>query len=342
MANKVYWIYIFIIGCFLSACTQETSIIPSDTNTVIFDISTGTTISRAGGAPDQRPAGYDTRYIIEVWNSDNSALLMDRITQMNKTTFTIVIGKEVAYNIAVWVDYVEQGTTDDNFYSTESLKGVHMNLPSHEYGQNPSGSPRYWYDTSDIGILDAFTGCFPFAAGSTPSGALIVKRPFARVDIVGSDAGQWKNLSKAKNGSSGYYNLDFSNEGWDFYQEFDVLTQKAQKRSVSEGPDNLWLKHLNTLEPGNETKPGYSSFADVHSECVISGLYFANNSTTTISFYLSGKIMAPTVSKVEHFDIYVPIQRNCVTTVTGSIFFGETTFSIDVEDAYGGIYTQSW
>ncbi|MDR2955019.1 MAG: hypothetical protein LBV43_08055 [Prevotella sp.] len=263
--------------------------------------------------------GKDARYIVELWNSNKNSRI-DRIVQLNNPSFTLILDRSISYNVAVWVDYVDDvddatGTPSDYFYLTTDFQRIVLN----SLDGDPDAFDGRVYQTSNLPARDAFTGIFSFAAGQTYPTTLQVKRPLARINLVATDAGLWKNRSEV-NGATLTFRV--TNPG---YYTFNVLTQSC----VATG---LNIEFQNTIDASV-----YNTYPDNQSQTVLSGLYFANtnsadNGGNTKTFTLHWQIGTGTEGNITLSDVL--FKRNYNTNFTGGTLFNPVSFTIDANSEY--------
>ena len=114
---------------FASSCQMDEPDAGTLTGEVDFTITAGipgsinTYASNDGGSTNVDKGIYDQRFILEVYDGENYTNLAYREVKTvevgEKTSFDVrLLAKK--YTFALWADFVENGSTDDNLYSTEN------------------------------------------------------------------------------------------------------------------------------------------------------------------------------------------------------------------------------
>ncbi len=316
MKKNLIIVIMSVIFAFVS-CTKDQDIAADRSEAVTFSIQTEPLITTRAAAP--AVTGKDARYIIELWDADNTARV-ERIVQLNNPSFSLILDKALSYNVAVWVDYVNDvddgtGTPTDFYYATEDFKRIALNAID---GTTGPYSERV-YLMSNLPARDAFTGVFPFLTGQPYPTTLQVKRPFARVNVIASDAGLWKNRSEI-NGDT--IKVSFTNAG---YYTYNILTQLPVSTSLNVGFTNSIPASV------------YNTYPDGVNQTVLSGLYFAN---PTLDGYSAHSKIFTIITKVGNGANRVdsipnlPFKRNFNTNITGGLVFTTAPFSIDTNTEY--------
>ncbi len=317
--KKNLFVAIFAVISGLLSCTNEdvTAVTP-ETETVTFNIQPDAKASTRAAAPTVD--GKDTRYIVELWKADKSERI-ERHVQLNDPSFSLLLDRAVSYYVAVWVDYVTDvdDTTpepDDYYYVTTNLKSVTLNTTD----QTPGAFDTRVYQMSNIAARDAFTGVFSFASGQPYPTSLQVTRPLARINVIATDAGLWKNRTETQGKD---IVIRITNPG---YYTYNVLEQKSVATGIN-------VEFDNTITPAT-----YGTYADGVSQTVLSGLYFADTNTTDVllstrTFTLHWKVgtndelALPAITSL-------PYKRNYNTNITGGLIYNSVNFEIDTNSNY--------
>lgn len=309
--NLVLSVIAAIFG-FISCTNDEDMAVKSET-TVTFSIQTEPLLSTRAAAPTV--TGKDARYIVEVWNADSTARLQ-RIVQINQTSFSLVLDRALSYTVAVWVDYVNTGTETDYYYVTTNFKDIELNT----IDEDPGAFEERRYLMSNLPARDAFTGVFPFIDGQPYPTNLLVKRPLAKINIIATDAGLWQSSSTI-NGDT--IKLSITNPA---YYTYNVLLQHPVATSTK-------LTFVNNIAANV-----YANYPVGVNQIVLSGLYFANtasanNSASTPNFVIHTQIGSNPERPVIPIT-GLPFKRNFITNITGGLIFNSANFDIDTNSQY--------
>lgn len=131
-------IAILLISCDLVHEFPKEEIDPTDIHVQIalkcqFKLDIATAIFVKGADEDLSKENYDRRFIIEVYNNseyDQSYLETKIVTRDVSDTSELVVNLDLEtkkYKLAVWMDFVKKGTTEDMYYYTgNSLSLIHL------------------------------------------------------------------------------------------------------------------------------------------------------------------------------------------------------------------------
>lgn len=245
---------------------------------------------------------YDLRYVLEVYDmayTPASLVYRDvKSTDDTTTTFGVRLIPGRDYKFVVWADIVENGSTEDNFYVTANgLDEVAL-------------VDAKW--TAMTETRDAYTGYVvieKYNSASTIEMTLI--RPFGKLRAVTTDIDaieKLQNNALPKSVSVSYSVGAFS--------KFDALEATA-----SEPIAKTFTYDLNNVygESGNQL----TLFAD----------YLFGTETGTMQFQMdvtheNGNVTSNT------FNTEIPIVRNQLTTLIGSILTDANNVKIEIDDEF--------
>ena len=245
---------------------------------------------------------YDLRYVLEVYDlANNPATLVYRdvkATDDTTTTFGVRLIPGRNYKFVVWADIVENGSTEDNFYvTTNGLDEVALVNDK-------------W--TAMTETRDAYTGCVVidnYNSASTIEMTLI--RPFGKLRAVTTDIDAIEKLQN--NALPKSVKVVYS---VDAFSKFDALEATA-----SEPIAKTFTYDLNNVygESGNQL----TLFAD----------YLFGTETGTMQFQMdvthaNGNVTSNT------FNTEIPIVRNQLTTLIGSILTDANNVKIEIDDEF--------
>ena len=245
---------------------------------------------------------YDLRYVLEVYDlANNPATLVYRdvkATDDTTTTFAVRLIPSRTYKFVVWADIVENGSTEDNFYvTTNGLDEVAL-------------VDTKW--TAMTETRDAYTDNVVienYNSASTIEMTLI--RPFGKLRAVTTDIDALEKLQN--NALPKSVKVIYS---VDAFSKFDALEATA-----SEPIAKTFTYDLNNVygESGNQL----TLFAD----------YLFGTETGTMQFQMdvtheNGNVTSNT------FNTEIPIVRNQLTTLIGSILTDANNVKIEIDDEF--------
>ncbi len=245
---------------------------------------------------------YDLRYVLEVYDlANNPATLVYRdvkATDDTTTTFAVRLIPGRTYKFVVWADIVENGSTEDNFYvTTNGLDEVAL-------------EDTKW--TAMTETRDAYTDNVVienYNSASTIEMTLI--RPFGKLRAVTTDIDALEKLQN--NALPKSVKVIYSVGA---FSKFDALEAKA-----SEPVAKTFTYDLNNVygESGNQL----TLFAD----------YLFGTATGTMQFQMdvtheNGNVTSNT------FNTEIPIVRNQLTTLIGSILTDANNVKIEIDDEF--------
>lgn len=180
-------------------------------------------ITRVGG--DQKiPAGYQLRYIMEVYTTADK--LITREVRIGSTSYTVPFSFDNVrlpindkYVAVCWADLIPTGTSKANlYYNADQLTAIKQNITN---DTNPD-------------LLDAYTGKLAFEINdkgiSTPLN-ITLKRPLVQIRL--------KDL-RLEGATAAYYYIDYQTEVLTTYNAFTqkVITTGSDKTSRDKGISN--------------------------------------------------------------------------------------------------------
>ena len=164
----------------ISSCSNEedAALSRSGDNQVTFTLNPeGSINTRAEISRPIIPAGFQLRYILEVYNANSKALIQGSRQSLTtdkaneEVSFTVTLPKGVPYTCIFWADLIKTEGTNDYAYDTTDLQAINMTAQA---------------TASDVTYeaLNAFYGSAAIATdGSTPSTSILLKHAVAQVNI---------------------------------------------------------------------------------------------------------------------------------------------------------------
>ena len=297
---------------FASSCQMDEPDAGTLTGEVDFTITAGipgsinTYASNDGGSTNVDKENYDQRFILEVYDGENYTNLAYREVKTvevgEKTSFDVrLLAKK--YKFALWADFVENGSTDDNLYNTsEGLDAVTIINSNRPAGQEIADAYCYSeeVDLTDGSLSKSFT----------------LRRPFGKIRLISTD-----KPANDVNNSEGY-------------------TPKSV--IVTYGTDVLVPTGYNVLtgEASGEIDAGNYSFKPYKEEVTVGGTGKGELYILGIDYILASKSMTNVSFDVQVDDngtrsvTNIPVSANKLTTVIGNFYTNEGNIEVVVDDMF--------
>lgn len=247
---------------------------------------------------------YDLRYVLEAYDleGENATLAYRDVktTDDKSTAFSVRLVPGRTYRFVVWADFVENGSTEDNFYITANgLDEVAVDTTK-------------W--TAMTETRDAYTGYVDVT--NYNSGSIIeitLVRPFGKLRAVTTDIDVLENLQN--NALPKSVEVVYSVGA---HSKFNALNATA-----SEPVAQTFTYDLTNVygESGNQL----TLFADYLFGTATGTMQFAMNVTLE-----NGSVVSNT------FNTEIPVVRNQITTLIGSILTDANDVKVEINDEFAG------
>ena len=172
-----------------------------------MDLPAFQTISRTTRAPLE---GHERRFVIDVFQGGKAVsgkrIVTTDAEEVEEGKFIIPVSLQLEaqeYTLAVWSDFVKQGTQEDLHFNTEALTHVHLNEPYHH----------------DCNRREAFCGMAalnltPYAGGQDVQirQHIGLKRPQAKFRIISTDTEEFVTRVHTRGDTPGNHRVKVSYE----------------------------------------------------------------------------------------------------------------------------------
>ena len=278
------------------------------TGEVDFTITAGipgsinTYASNDGGSTNVDKENYDQRFILEVYDGENYTNLAYREVKTvkvgEKTSFDVrLLAKK--YTFALWADFVENGSTDDNLYSTENGLDEVTVKSGRSAGQEIADA---YCHSEEIDLTE----------GSL-SKPITLTRPFGKIRLVSTD-------DAVNYTAPGSVTVTY---GTDILVPtgYNVLTGEAYGENTAAGGYTFTPYQEEVSAGGTERGKLYILGIDY---------IIASKSATSVSFDV--EVDNNGTRSVTN----IPVSANKLTTVIGNFYTNEGNLEVIVEDKFGG------
>ena len=280
--------------------------------------------SALGGVVNIDMTKYDIRYILEVYNNDESnatlrgTLAKERMvnyeTDATSTSFSLRLISGRDYRFVVWADFVEQNHNNAQDHSADRLYDTSAGL------KQVTLATDSW--TAIDETRDAYTNYFDvndFSSTSTVNFELT--RPFAKLRVVTNDIKELYGDLMPKTAVVNYYNTKFYTSFNAFEQAVAGATTTAPQLTINLAEDT----YTNEANPKADASNGEMTlFAD----------YFFGAEDNRVMFTLdvtdNTNQAIPTVT----FNTNIPVERNYLTTIYGPILTDANNVTVTINDAF--------
>ncbi|WP_370459978.1 DUF6562 domain-containing protein, partial [Bacteroides sp. 519] len=355
MKKYTNWVLFAFCALLATACQQDDN---TQINEGLVDFSISTTLpkvletraSQDGGIVNVNAANYDLRFIMEVWTKESTPRLAYRATEVvadNFATASVTFNARLQaldYNFVFWADFVNEGTTADLHYKTNTgisatmdeseITGI-IGLRAIEMIGEGTGNKTYPAISTDS--RDAFYGVhnINLKESNTPQ-SFTLKRPFGKFRIVSTDKVdgfldvkiQSTDLVYTKGTTTGTVSGDSY-----FYGGFDALAGTVAadtKLSLIQGtikPSAVWVENNITISGKTYNEVTIAAF----------DYLFATDESTvafTLKTYSDPSIKTSETLLSENVLSNVPVRANKLTTLVGDFFTAQGNVDIIVDDEF--------
>lgn len=308
-----------IIGFLAVSCQQSWLDEVTSTETdFLINVAVPEDVTRSAGSNSALGAignidlgEFDIRYILEVYDGNGTLAygpLVNCEDNELATSFTLRLVPGRKYTFAVWADFVEQGKDEDYHYITANgLRNIKINE------QN--------YDAMDESC-DAYTGIAVINNyNSTSTIDVELKRPFAKLRVVTTDINEMFNLTPSS--------ATVSYTSNSFYTEFDAYTSDVKGEPAAFNGERVI--DLTEKRYENEPNPAESGVMTLFADYL-----FAKHEARGINFVMDVlDANGQTIPQVV-FNTEIPVQRNHLTTIAGSILTDFNKVEVTIKPEFDG------
>ncbi len=293
-----------IIGVFTASCQNDwlseliNPVVEAD---FVLNVSVPKDITRAAGTNSALGAignvsldEYDIRYILEVYDANGvivSKTLVNYEDAALSTSFSLRLALGRKYTFAVWADFVMQGEKGDYHYiTTNGLRNIEINYTN--YNAMDESCDAY----TGISVIDSSTNVSTFD--------IELHRPFAKLRVVTNDINKMVNITPSSATVS--YTSD------SFYTKFDAYTSDVKGEPVL--LNQARVVDLTKKCYSNEPNPAENGVMTLYADYL-----FAKRMEAGVNFTMDIIGADGESIRMVEFDTEIPIKRNCLTTISGSI-----------------------
>ena len=280
--------------------------------------------SALGGVANIDMTKYDIRYILEVYNNDDSnatlrgTLAKERMvnyeTDATSTSFSLRLIPGRDYRFVVWADFVEQDHNNAQDHSADRLYDTSKGL------KQVALATDSW--TAIDESRDAYTNYFDvddFSSTSTVNFELT--RPFAKLRVVTNDIKELYGDLMPKTAVVKYYQTKFYKSFNAFEQAIAGEADTAPQLTINLAEDT----YANEANPKADASKGEMTlFAD----------YFFGAEDNRVMFTLDVTDDTDQAIPTVTFNTNIPVKRNHLTTIYGPILTDANNVTVTINDAF--------
>ena len=302
--KKLFALAALVLG--LASCQTEPEgfgvVTGGEVDTVVtVSLPAATRSSEQSGLENIDLGTYDLRYIFEVYDAADNAFVIRQEKQCDDTTVTFPVRLIPSrdYYFVVWADFVNQNN-GEACYNVESLTNVSI-------------IENTWTAMNEV--RDAYTGVIKVENynGSKQIDDIVLTRPFGKLRVVTTDMDALKSLN---NSGLASVKVTYDTQVGTAFNALDpaVTTPEYNKE---------FTYNLTNAGVYGETGNNLTLFAD----------YIFAQGTSVINFnmvvtYTDGK------TSVVTFNTAIPVVRNQLTTIIGSILTDANDVEVVVNDEF--------
>ena len=314
-----------------ASCQREEPETGALTGEVDFSITAGipgglttyaqpTLQSHLGGANNLDPDTYDLRYILEVWTDEETPELAYReVKTVESLTHGITFEARVLakkYNFVFWADFVNQGSSEDLVYNTESLRNITYK----------ASAPADRHPGKDD--ADAYYAVVPvdLTLSSQKIPDVTLKRPFGKIRLVSTDISALNENNKQSERPA--VSVIKYADNLNLPSTFDALTGETSG-SIDAGEFEFTAMTEDVIVGGEESTTYTGAY-------VLGYDYiFASATTPAYSFDVTVYSDADGTSQIGRRSLSnIPVSSNKLTTVIGNFYTNEGSIDVIVDDAF--------
>lgn len=307
----------------LTSCQTKEQVSPVRTGEVEFTVTAGiadgistygaAAFSHQGGALNVNPSEYDLRYILEVYTKDTEPMLVYRkavIVPDNFTTTGVTISARLVakkYDFVFWADFVDEDSTDDLYYNTESLTNI-------------SYTDGVGIETLATDAVDAYYHVeeVDLSRDQNIQGITLL-RPFGKIRFIATDK-LTDGVDQAEYPAEA--SVDFGNV--EVPASFNALTGLPLDKNISLGALTGETVNEDALVAGKD-----------YPDAWMLGCYYIFASDGSTSYAMDVTCYDQNGKEIGVRSLsQIPVQKNKLTTVVGNFYSNETTIEVIVEDPF--------
>ena len=249
---------------------------------------------------------YDVRFKCEVHYKGEKKSLETQYSDNGKTaTFPVRLIPGRNYTFVVWADLVNEDTTEDLHYITNTTDGLSAITLKGE-----------WNAMDDT--RDAYTCSKELEFTGNSNISLTLTRPFAKLRVKTTDMEELLGVVPAK------AKVTYST---DHYTSFDAVNQTPGTKADNGDHDTFAIVEY-TENEGENKKTLFTDY------------FFAKAEQEAINFTLEVLEENGTRIVERSFTTDIPVKRNYLTTIEGDILTDGNNIVVNVVEGFDGEYTQ--
>lgn len=261
--------------------------------------------SEVGGLVHFDANTMDIRYILEVYNEDGTALVKARdiiLSDNGSVAFELNLIPNRNYQFVVWADFVANGSKADNYYNTaDGLREIALN-------------ENAWTAMNES--RDAYTGVKKVEGYNSRSEInLQLTRPFGKLRVVTNDLDKL-NTGVTPKSVKVTYKANVNST-------FDAFTEKVIADTYAAANKEFSYNLADVTAYGDKTNQ-QTLFVD----------YLFGVEDGTIQFLMDIDYSDSGSTTKLNFNTEIPIERNKLTTILGSLLTDGNKFDVSIDDDF--------
>lgn len=264
---------------------------------------------------------YDLRYILEIYDvtegyANKETPIRGReiktLDRYEPTSFDVRLVPNRDYRFVVWADFVAEGTNGDLRYNTSDLNNI----------------MRKGIAAMDESY-DAYFIAKDFRIGESGlNESLILKRPFGKIRVITTDLNHLNIGSEVDKVTVKFYDNML-------YTSLDAVTGVAQGQALNE-----YVEY--TVAKASPYTEGYD--ADSRNMTLFADYIFAGDESkgaAEVHFEMTTWGKDGRQISTRKFESQIPLERNKLTTIIGTMLTIGSTMEILVDDNFSGEYVNN-
>lgn len=264
---------------------------------------------------------YDLRYILEIYDVTEGYVNKETpirgreiktLDRYEPTSFDVRLVPNRDYRFVVWADFVAEGTNGDLHYNTSDLNNI----------------MRKGIAAMDESY-DAYFIAKDFRIGESGlNESLILKRPFGKIRVITTDLNHLNIGSEIDKVTVKFYDNML-------YTSLDAVTGVAQGQALNE-----YVEY--TVAKASPYTEGYD--ADSRNMTLFADYIFAGDESkgaAEVHFEMTTWGKDGRQISTRKFESQIPLERNKLTTIIGTMLTIGSTVEILVDDNFSGEYVNN-
>lgn len=264
---------------------------------------------------------YDLRYILEIYDVTEGYVNKETpirgreiktLDRYEPTSFDVRLVPNRDYRFVVWADFVAEGTNGDLRYNTSDLNNI----------------MRKGIAAMDESY-DAYFIAKDFRIGESGlNESLILKRPFGKIRVITTDLNHLNIGSEVDRVTVKFYDNML-------YTSLDAVTGVAQGQALNE-----YVEY--TVAKASPYTEGYD--ADSRNMTLFADYIFAGDESkgaAEVHFEMTTWGKDGRQISTRKFESQIPLERNKLTTIIGTMLTIGSTMEILVDDNFSGEYVNN-